>query len=233
MVSAIFFFILLVFSFTEVAKDIVIFFPRQFLYNPRKFKQEISNFKKENLSLKLSLREYANLKEENERLTKIIGFKTEKGFDLIGVGVVAFSPSNWHRLVLINAGFDKELKPGLLAIDENGNLVGKIIDVKRATSRVVLVNDPDFNLSVVIGESGQGLLRGNLTGAKILYIEDADMVKLGDIIWFKSAALPSALAIGEITSIKKDPNSLFWDVDARLFFKNTFFDKLFIIKWKK
>ena len=216
--------------FKSAIKDLLVFFSKQFRYTSQNFSQEIEKLKKENLSLELKVKEFNHLREENQILRNALNFKADKDFDLLGVDVIAFSPSSWDRFVLVNAGEDEGLEKGMFIVDEDGNLVGKVAEVDKNSSRVILVNDPNFNLSVFIGKEGFGLLEGNLIGAKLLYIEDTDKISEGDKIWIKLPSLSSSIEIGQVKSAKRSSNNLFWDVDAKLYLKSSFFDKLFVVK---
>ena len=81
-----------------------------------------------------------------------------------------------------------------------------------------------------MGKQGYGLLKGNITNARILYIEDGDKIRKGDKVWVKTADSTSSVKIGKIKRIRKSSNSLFWDVDAELALGNNTFHKVFIIK---
>ncbi len=214
--------------FRSAIEDLFIFFSRQFRYTPIKQNQKFEELKKENLSLKLKIEKFQQLTKENQTLKKALNFKSETGVDLIGVDVIAFSPSSWGRYILVNAGSDNAVEKAMFVVDEDGNLVGKIIEVNQNHSKIILVNDPNFNLSVFVGEQGFGLLEGDLIGARLLYIEDSDQVKKGDEVWIKLES--SVIPVGKVKDISNNSNDLFWNVEVKLNIKTSFFDKLFILK---
>jgi rod shape-determining protein MreC len=185
---------------------------------------------KRNLALTLKVRELQYLKPENERLRKALAFKEEKKTDLIGTEIVSLDPSTWRRIVVINAGKDKGINSGSYAIDEHGWLVGKIIEIGNTRSRLILIDDPNFSLPVFVGENSFGLLKGSLGGVKILYIENAEQIKAKDKVWLKISSLASPIYIGEIKKVIHDKDSLFLDVEAKIFSQNPFVHKIFIIK---
>ena len=209
---------------------LLIGFSQGLILAPSKASKTIETQKKENILLALKAKEQEHLLKENKRLKKAFDFKSTSELNLTGAEVITFLPSNWRRVVVVNAGKDKAIKQGQLAIDENGNLLGKILEVMPESCRLILINDPDFNLSVFVGENGFGLLKGNIWGAKILYIEDGDLIKKGDRVWTKTPESVTAIEIGKIKKIKKRRNNLFWDVDVDLASKNNVFTDIFIIK---
>jgi len=221
---------LLFLPFKSVIRSLFSFFFHQLTITSSKILQENTKLRKENISLQIKVREARQLEKENQDLKEALNFKSDKEFDLIGVGVLSFSPSSWQRYLLINGGADIGLEKGLLAVDQKGKLIGKITEVKKTFSHLLLVNDPNFNLSVFVGELGSGLLKGNLTGAKILYIEEDEAIKKGDRIWVRAGSSTSAIEVGKVKSIRKGTNQLFCDITVGLASPCAFFDKVFILK---
>lgn len=222
--------LLIFLPFKSTVSSLFSLFFRRITITPKKIYLENQNLRRDNLALKLKLKESEHLVKENRDLKKALDFKNDSGFDLTAVGVLSFSPSIWRRYLLINGGTDIGLKSRLLAIDTNGRLVGKITEVKKTFSHLLLVTDPNFSLPVFVGDSGLGLLKGNLTGAKILYIEEKELVKKGDKIWVKSGSSAPPIEVGEVKNVKKGTNQLFCDVTVKLDSPGAFFDKVFIVR---
>ena len=221
---------LLFLPFKGVIRNSFSFFFHQLTITPSGSSLQIEKLKKENISLQLQAGKFRTLETENQQLKEILNFKKTKEINLIGANVLSFSPSGWRRYLLINAGKNEGLKKGLLAVDAKGRLVGKITEVKKTFSTLILINDPNFNLSVFVGESANGLLKGNLIGAKVLYIENENEVKKGDRVWVKPAAYASSIKIGEVKNVKKSENALFCDIEVELAHQGAFFDKIFVVR---
>ena len=198
--------------------------------SPHRLSSKISQLEKENIKLDLEANAYALLKEENESLKKALKFKEEKRVELIGAKVIAFNPSNWRRIIVIDIGENDGIRDGSFAIDENGWLLGKIIGVKKNYSYLMLVNDPDFNIPVIVGQSSMGLLQGGLDEVKVLYLERDKDIKVGDDVWFKAGSFSLPLYVGEVKSIGDSKNSLFWDVEVKMFSQAFALRNVFIVK---
>lgn len=190
----------------------------------------IEELNKKNLILSLAIRKNQNLSAENEELKKALAFKNDRKTDLIGAEIALFDPSTWRKLAIINAGKDSGLKEGMFAVDSDGFLVGKVVDVKNNFSRLMLVDDPEFNLAVYVGDSALGLLSGGLDFVKIQYIGISDNIKLNDIVWFKIPFISYPIYVGRVRKISENKNGLFLDVDVKLFNQNPLSKKIFIIK---
>lgn len=203
---------------------------QQHLLDKNSYQQVIADLKKENLRLRLQLNEYESLQNENERLRKVLALTTTENITLIGAEIISFSPTNWRRFAILNKGLKQGVRKGYFAINEKGTLLGKIVEVEDDSSRLIFVDDPDFTVSVFAGEHAYGLLQGNLVGAKILYIENGEFLNKGDNVWMRIPSLKSAINVGKIKSIRKNEDSLFWDIDVSLVTTNTFIDKVFLVR---
>ena len=229
--ASLLFIFLIILPFKDFIQQTFIFLvKRPFYFSAKEHQETLKHLKEENLKLQLEIKEASSLKKENRQLRQALKLKLSKKAALLAAEIIAFVPSSWDRQAILNVGENRGVEKGLFAIDENGNLLGKVIEVSPKSSRLILSDDPDFQVSVFVGEKAFGLLQGTLSGAKVLYIEDGSKIKVGDKVWMKIATLASALDVGEIKRIKKNQNSLFWDVEVRLYTKSTFSRKIFLLK---
>ncbi|MFH1503918.1 MAG: rod shape-determining protein MreC [Candidatus Omnitrophota bacterium] len=216
--------------FKSTIQNFLIIFSQQFSAIPDNSSLTIKKLKRHNLLINIELNNLKRLKEENEKLKKALNFKERGGVNLTVVEIISFSPSQWHKSVIISCPVGKNLKKGLFAVNEEGNLLGKIVEVQDKYCRIDLVNDPNFNLPVFVGENKTGLLKGNINGAKILYIEADEKIKSGDEVWLRAGSSASAISIGKVKKVSQNPSSLFCDIDVTLLFQDYFFDQVFIIE---
>lgn len=200
------------------------------MFNPTRYGQTIQELKKKNLSLSLQIRQLHYLKIENERLRKALQFYEGRQINLIGADIVSFDPSSWRRAVVLDVGKTKGITEGAYAVDDQGWLIGKIVDVNNKFSRLIFVDDPNFTAPVFIGMNSFGLLKGGVGNVKILYIEDGDKIELKDKVWLKIPTLTFPIYIGEVKRISKENNSLFCNVEIQLFSKDYPSHKVFIIQ---
>lgn len=222
--------LLLILPFKNFVANLFIAFSAKRLIFPGKTSKIINELEKKNLALSLAIQKNQIINEENERLKKALSFKEDKKTDIVGTEIIFFNPSVWRRLVIINAGEDKNLKEGMYAVNADGYLIGRITDVKGKYSRLILIDDPEFTLPVFIGKDSLGMLKGGLDSVKVLYIDARDNVNVNDIIWFKMPFLSYPIYIGRIEKISEDNDGLFFDVDVSLFAKNPILDKIFVLR---
>ena len=222
---------LLILPFRNFVEHAIILFSKKVIFDIRRVSKQIEQLQKKNLALLSQLKDSQYLQKENEMLRKALGFKGKKKASFIGVEVISFDPSNWRRMVVIDAGYNQGMKKDLFAIDEEGHLVGRIVQVKQDYSRLLLVSDPDFKLPVFIGigKGAFGLLNGGLDSIRVLYVEEKEQVKIQDQVWAKTRLFEAPIYVGEIKRVKKRQDDLFCDVEVVLFSQNPLLHKIFII----
>lgn len=197
---------------------------------PEQSLRKIDQLKEEKLLLSFQVNHLQYLKYENEHLKKALNFYEDKKISFISAEVISFDPSIWRRIVILNAGKDKGVEQSAYVVDEEGWLLGKIIETASDYSRLIFVDDSEFIAQVFINKDSFGLLKGGIGRIKVLYIEANEEVNAGDKIWLQVPSLNFPLYAGEVQNAKRNINSLFWDIDVRLFSQHQPFQKVFIVK---
>ena len=221
---------LFILPFHNTVRYLFIFLSKGINLNPKRISRRIDDLEKDNLKLRLELQEFEEFKEENRKLKAALQFKETSDIELIGAEIVAFNPSSWRRIVIINVGSNDGVEEGLFAINEDGYLLGKIVTAKESYSYLMLVNDPDFNIPVIVGQSSIGLLQGGLDQVKVLYLEKTESIKKGDKIWLKSAPDSLPLYVGIVSNVVDSRDNLFWEVEVELFSQAFPLHSTFIVK---
>ncbi len=119
--------------------------------------------------------------------------------------VVADSGSSFVRTVLLDAGRDRGIRPGMAVVNEQG-LVGRVIAVGARSARVILLTDFDSRIPVVVGSSGdRALLEGdNTPWPKLRFLPLNPRFRLGDEVLTSGSGglLPPGLAVGRVTAVR-------------------------------
>lgn len=201
--------------------------------------KENSELRRENKNL---LSENVSLKEtakENEDLRKILSFvdafpgfapldfarggqdkpldfARDKSFKkkLILADVIGYSSQNIGQYILINKGLKDGLKNDLAAVDQDGALVGRTMEVNDYFSRVLLITDPNSLVNAVVQNEKrpQGIIKGEY--GLILALE---MVSLGEkiekgqviITAGLGGVFPKGLLVGKIQEVIFQENEVF------------------------
>lgn len=193
-------------------------------------KTEIKQLEKKNLNYRLKLAQYQNLAKENKVLREALNFKNKDNLNLIGAEITAFSPSSWQQYVFLNSGQDKNIKEGMLVIDKNGNLIGKIKEVYKNRSKMILIKNSDFQTPVSINGQTLGMLQGTLSGVEILYVEKSHQIEVAEPVYAAITPVASYIKIGKISKIKKNEDDLFYEINVDLFATRKLPQIVFILK---
>ena len=187
------------------------FVPFKVIAHCHNYLRENRDLKKEKEELKISAMLLKDADDENKRLRKLLSFKEKSKLNLVSSKIIAGDGSNFKKSVVLDKGKNHGIHLADTVITADG-LVGKVIELGRYTSRVMLINDPDFALAAKVKRSGViGLLAGSLEGNCILkYLELDDDVKENDEIVTSSrdGNFPSGIPIGEVISVLKEHSGL-------------------------
>lgn len=123
------------------------------------------------------------LRQENQRLKKLLDFKDSYKGPGIAARVIAKDPSNASRGLVINKGLRHKVKPGNVVVAQ-GALAGRIIEAANDSSKALLINDMESSFAAFIQRTrDEGLVCGSLLGGLVMrYIDkDAD-IHPGDVV---------------------------------------------------
>lgn len=151
------------------------------------------------------------LRQENERLKKLLALKQGSLFLTVAAEVIAGFPDNWSRGVMIDKGLRAGIKVGNAVIGESG-LAGRVVEVSLQTAKVMLLNDPDSSVSAFLQRTREeGLISGNIAGTlQMRYLDKDSDVAIGDVILTSGLTrnYPPGLLIGRVIGINDDPHGL-------------------------
>ncbi|MFH0886826.1 MAG: rod shape-determining protein MreC, partial [bacterium] len=160
---------------------------------------------------------YESLIRENEILRAQLDFKRRNyRMRMLPAEVIGRSPSQWFDSVIIDRGSVDGIRPDMVVVSPDG-LVGRIFDVGRASSKVMMITDPNSSVSSVARSSRDvGVIVG--AGANMLkmkYVASSAVIKEGDPVITSGASevFPQGLKIGVITKVFKREYDLFQDVE--------------------
>ncbi len=120
---------------------------------------------------------------EVDRLKALLNFKARAPFRSIAAEVIAASPEDGSRAVVIDRGEDAGLKVDMPVITPEG-VVGKIAAVYPHTAQVLLITDPTCGVGCFLEKSRiQGILMGaGQDGCHLHYVMDDQKIPTGEAI---------------------------------------------------
>jgi rod shape-determining protein MreC len=173
------------------------------------------------------------IEKENEQLTGLLQLRNNFQYETAAAEVIARESSEARRSVTISKGTDDGIEQGDVVIAAGGALVGRVSEAGPNFAIVTLISDQS---STVIGQTetnaATGQVVGQLGGALIMQnISSTEKVVSGEQVLTPGieiaggirSSFPKGLLIGEITDVRKDPNSV---VQTAYLLPTTDLDKL-------
>jgi rod shape-determining protein MreC len=171
---------------------------------------EYVRLRSENAVLKTRLVVMEELIVENLRLEKLLTFKSRLVQSSVAARVIGRNPSVWNAAMIIDKGEHDGIRLGMPVVSDLG-VVGKIAEVSKEKSKVVLLTDPQFSVAGLIQRPREsGLVTGTLQGVlRMRYINEDAEIQTGDkVITSKlSTSFPEGLLIGEVIQVESNTRS--------------------------
>ncbi len=174
--------------------------------------------KKQIIELEGRMRQYEELRAENERLKKLLDFKTGvapvKGYELVAAAVIGRDPGNWFGTITINKGSGEGMIPNMTVINEQG-LVGRIVSVTRNTAEVLLITDSRSGVAALVQENRvPGMVEGVASSpgqVRMVHIPIGSDVSRGQAVVTSGfgSLYPKGIPIGWTLESDKEPSGLF------------------------
>jgi len=162
--------------------------------------------KNKNARLKTKLSELQELKLENQRLNKMLGFRKSSAHGLLAAKIIGRDLFSEHDTLTINRGSQHHLKNGM-AIITNAGVVGYILNTSLYSSQIILLTDRYAAIDAHVQRTrARGILEGQTKDYTLLsYLRRESDVKKGDIIVTSGLnhIFPKGLPIGTVDQVKK------------------------------
>ncbi len=89
---------------------------------------------------------------ENDRLTKLLNFKRKLVYASTPATVIGRDPTQWNATLVIDKGGDDGIRAGYPVVNAAG-VVGKIVEVSRTASKIILLTDGQFSVAAFLPRS--------------------------------------------------------------------------------
>ncbi len=199
---------------------------------------QAESLKKENENYQLKIQELLakntslpELKKENEVLREALKLGLEKDIKLVLAEVIGKDVSQDY--ILIDEGFQNGTLEGMPVITEQRILVGKISEVYKNFSKVILISNPKISFDAEIADSeifGMVKGKGNLN---VLFdlIPREKQIEKGEVVITSALGgiFPKGLLVGETAEVRKSDIEPFQTAQIKPAFDFSKIEKLFII----
>lgn len=183
-----------------------------YLKNMKGYEKENETLRERVALLEDQLRKTDNLKEENERLRKMLELKkNEKDFKTVAADVVAYEMDNFSKSYTINKGIKDGITQNCAVITPYG-LVGYVSEVGRNWAKVSPIVDSKVSVSATVLRIGNtAIVQGDMNMmenglCKMTYVSRESGIAVGDQIETSGAGgmIPAGIYIGKVAEIKDD-----------------------------
>ncbi|MDC7954583.1 rod shape-determining protein MreC [Fusobacterium simiae] len=196
---------------------------------------ENENLKKENMELKITEKRNQKIREENERLLKLLEMKENNIYkgDLKFARVSFSDINNLNNKIFIDLGIKDGIKVDMITV-YGDYLVGKIVEVHDNYSEVELITNPNSIISAKTINDILGIARGSDEEDGLLYFQQSiveDNLKEGDEIITSgiSDIYPEGIKIGKIEQIDNKENYSYKMVTIKPGFESKDLKELIVI----
>lgn len=175
-------------------------------------------------TLRRQASEVNSLRRENAELRRLFGLSDRFRFQVMGATVTGEAPGNFEWAVYIDRGAVDGVAVDMPVIAADG-LVGRVVEVYRASAKVMLIIDPDSSVSVRLDASGErGVLQGQREEPLLFRLIDADTeVQPGETVETSGytveeglgGVFPPSIQVGVVDSVEPDPSNLTLEVRVR------------------
>jgi len=190
--------------------------------------QENAALREENSQLKAQIIKSQALEQEVEHLRQQLRIESERPWKLLGADVSTHTPDSGRRVLLLAAGSDQGVKPGMAVIGKEGSsppsLIGVVEEVGPRSASVLLITDFSSSVSAEIyhaGATADGIVQGQWQRGARLLLQEVDRsmpLAPGDVVVtagltaqfdteLPRAAIPRNVPIGMVESAHADGHS--------------------------
>jgi rod shape-determining protein MreC len=211
-------------SLEQVSKDYV------WLKNLR---GENESLKREIVELQNRVTSYQEAYVENQRLRRLLDFKTSTMAETIPAQVIVHDMTGWFQTLMVDKGFRDGIAPDMPVVNDEG-VIGRVLDVSDRNSRVLLITDPGSAVDAIDQRNRvRGILCGkDANGCLLKYIRGNLDIKEGDLVITsgKDGIYPKGLRLGVVHAVYKDPVDLFQKIDVKPLVRLSALEEVLIIK---
>ncbi len=146
------------------------------------------------------------VQSENGKLRELLKFAPANKSAYTSARVAVDSASPYSHSALITSGSDQGVQEDLAVINDSG-LVGRVVEVGKKTSRILLLTDMNSRIPVFSEDSRERAIAGGGNGddLSLFYLPENSKIKVGEKIITSGdgGVLPPGLPVGVVIKIEK------------------------------
>ncbi|MFN8479556.1 MAG: rod shape-determining protein MreC [Kouleothrix sp.] len=205
----------------------------QSLTEVQQLRDRVTALEHENSQLKAENIQVHELRQRLDQLEAQLRIEKERGWNLLGADVSARSPDGGRRMLMLNAGAEQHIRPGMAVLGQEGSspptLIGVVENVGPRSASVLLITDYSSAVSAKVYHQNSvatGVVQGQWqigSRLKLEAIDRAQPLAQGDVVFtagltaqfdneLPRAAIVKDIPIGTIENIEIDGHNQTADV---------------------
>ncbi|MGA2404998.1 MAG: rod shape-determining protein MreC, partial [Syntrophobacteraceae bacterium] len=184
----------------------------------KRLRGENESLKRQLAELENKLTSYQEAYVENQRLRRLLDFKTSIKAETVPAQVIMHDLTGWFQTLMVDKGFRDGIAPDMPVVNDEG-VIGRILDVSDRHCRVLLITDQGSSVDAIDQRNRvRGILCGkDANGCLLKYVRGNLDIKEGDLVITsgKDGIYPKGLRLGVIQAAYKDPVDLFQKIDVK------------------
>lgn len=169
------------------------------------------NLRQESEGLRMQLLKDSGILAENDRLRKLLELKKKVNYEMTAASVIGKDFNLFRSYLILDKGRASALKKYAPVMTPLG-LVGKVFELGRYSSKVILINDPDLRVPAMVGRTReQGLVSGTLDNAcKLRFLDSDSDIQIGDQVVTSgfNKTYPQGIVIGRVRWVGVESSGL-------------------------
>ena len=171
------------------------------------------------LEKKVRLQRMQTLEAENAQLRDLLKARPRRDIDYMMSELVMLDNDPYRQQMIIDRGEGDGAYIGQPVIDASG-VAGKVIEMSRFTSRVLLINDIQQAVPIQVVRNGLRFIAqgtGDPDGLQVLHVPNNADVRPGDLLVTSGLGgeFPAGYPVATVTDVQNSTNGPFAQVEAR------------------
>lgn len=192
--------------------------------------------RRQNAELMLEKSMLAEAKFENQRLRKLLDFKSRSQLNLISAKVIGMEEEGFVNSIVLSVGKSDSVEANMAVVTSQG-LVGKIFSAGSHRSICQLLLDRNFRVSGMVQRSRlTGIVKWQ-TGDKVVLsgVPKRSEIAVADTVVTSgmSSIFPGGLEIGRVIRISENSESMFMNIEIKPAVDFSKLEEVFVIKYQR
>jgi rod shape-determining protein MreC len=172
----------------------------------------------ENLTLQARLQQFEALKNENQRLRKLMQASERVADEVEIAEILSVDLDPYKQLIVLNKGSYEDVFVGQPLLDANG-VMGQIVETSPLRSTAMLISDPSHALPVQVNRNGLRTVAigtGSAQTLELRFIPTSADIEEGDIVSTSGLGgrFPADYPVARVSKIQRIPGEPFAYIEA-------------------